>query len=209
MAKIIIPTAPDGSWRRCFECAHSNRECDKCEKRNIRINKVMYACPEFATPVEEFERKRKELLLESAKRENMLNFLLTAMCLCATATQSFLIDFCSHFEKTKSESNWRHKRQQAANEILRNAERMQTLHAQFFQEDMNKVHSEHGTKDFDYVAFNNHAKDAYELCRLLMLYLDRCWDNEEAATEIVNFISGIKSGDIFSDKDIERFRMRG
>ena len=207
--KIIIPTAPDGTWRRCQECVHSNRECDFCEEKNIRINKIMYACSDFATPQEEQEKRKQAKLLENAKTERMLNYILTAMCCCATATQTFLIDFCSHFEKSKKESDWRFTRAKAAGDILKNAEKMQSLHAQYFQADMNKVHTDHGTKDFDYEAFNNHAQNAYELCRLIMLYIDRCWGDEEAANKIVGFIESLETGHIFSDKDIERFRLRG
>ena len=207
--KIIIPTAPDGTWRRCIECVHSNRECNFCEKKNIRTSKVMYACPDFATPEEELKRRQHALLIKKAKEERMLDYVLTAMCNCATATQCFLIDFCSFFEKRKKHSDWAHKKAWAANEIIKASERIQTLHAQFFQEDMNRANTDKGTKEFNHEFFDNHQKDAYELCRLLMLYIDRCWGNEEFANKIVEFIESLETGNIFTDDDIERFRLRG
>ena len=205
---LNIPVGEDGKWRMCLECIHSNRVCDFCEKKNKRISRAMYACPDFATPEEEVARLKKETILRQLKKERMLNYILTAMCNCATATQTFLVDFCSFFEEAKAESNWRHKRKQAANEILKNAERIQAIHAQYFQTDMNKVHTDHGNKEYDWEAFDNHQQDAYELCRLIMLYIDRCWGNEEAANKVIEYIESFDTGHIFSDKDIERFRMK-
>lgn len=207
-APLGVPIAADGTWLRCQDCAHSNRECDFCELKKIRINRALYGCPNFKTPVQLVEQIKKAKLLEAAKKERMLNYLLTAMCNCATATQMFLVDFCSFFEDTKKESKWRFERAKAANEILSKSERIQTLHAQFFQSDMNKVHTDHGQKEFDDEAYDNHQQDAYELCRLIMLYIDRCWGNEEAANKVVECLENLETGHIFSDKDIERFRLK-
>lgn len=205
---LNIPVGPNGEWRRCQECAHSNRECDWCESKGKRINRAMYACPDFATPEQKIAQIKRQAEIKAAKTEQMLNFLLTAMCISATATQHFLLDFCSFFEQTKEESDWRHKRAQAANEILNKAERIQSLHAQFFQADMNKVYTDHGQKEFDAVQCDNHTKDTYEFDRLIMLYIDRCWGDEEKANKIIEFIESLPSEGIFSDEDIERFRMK-
>lgn len=205
---LRIPTAPDGSFRRCQECADSDRECTKCLSKGIRISKVTYACSDFKTPQEALEKKKKEATIRAAKVERMLNYILTAMCNTATATQMFLEDFCSFFEQTKEESKWRFERKKAANEICKNAERIESLHAQYFQADMNKVFTDHGKKDFDCEAYDNHDRDAYEVCRLLMLYIDRCWGDEAAANKVIACLEGMPTGNIFTDKDIERYRMR-
>ena len=208
MNKLKIPIAPDGSLRKCMECAHRNRACDFCEKKKVRISKIMYACPDFATPEQKQKILSKEQLLVRAKKERMLNYILTAMCNCASATQQFLLDFCSFFEDTKAESSWRFQRAKAANDILKAGEKMASLHAQFFQSDMNKVFTDHGTKEFDAVACDNHTKDAQEVCRLLMLYIDRCWGDEDAANKVIACLESMPTGHIFNDEDIERFRMR-
>ena len=208
-APLGVPVDKDGNWLRCQQCCHSNPECDKCTKKNIRISKVQYACMDsFATREQEIERMKKQATIRAAKTERMLNYILTAMCNCASATQQFLLDFCSFFEQTKEESNWRFQRAKAANEILRAGERMASLHAQYFQNDMNKVFTDHGKKEFDVESCDNHTKDAQEVCRLLMLYIDRCWGNEEAANKVIACLEGLETGHIFEDKDIERFRMR-
>lgn len=205
---LKIPTAPDGSFRRCAECAHSNKACDFCEEKNVRINRVMYACPDFTTPEQKQKILSKQELIKRAKKERMLNYLLTAMCNAASATQQFLLDFCAFFEDTKAESNWRFQRAKAANDILKAGEKMASLHAQFFQTDMNKVFTDHGKKDFDAESCDNHTKDAQEVCRLLMLYIDRCWGDENAANKVIACLEGLPTGHIFSEEDIERFRMR-
>lgn len=207
-APLNVPVGPNGEWRRCQECANSNRECDFCPTKNIRINRAMYACPDFVSPLEAEERRKKQAQIRAAKVERMLNYILTAMCNTATATQMFLQDFCSFFEKNKEEQEWRHERKRAANEIIKSADRMESLHAQFFQADMNKVFTEHGKKDFDSEAYDNHDRDAYEVCRLLMLYIDRCWGNEVAANKVIACLEGMPTGNIFTDKDIERYRMK-
>ena len=169
---------------------------------------MQYACWDFKTPEEALARQKKQIELQSAKLERMLNYILTAMCNTASATQMFLLDFCSFFEKTKEESDWKFKRAQAAKEILSKAERIQTLHAQFFQEDMNKVYTDHGKKEFDAEQCDNHSRDVYEVCRLLMLYIDRCWGDEDAANKVISCLEAMPTGHIFEGKDIERFRMR-
>ena len=168
----------------------------------------MYACPDFVTQKEAEERRKKQAQIRAAKVERMLNYILTAMCNTATATQMFLQDFCSFFENKKAENKWRHERKKAASEITKSAERIESLHAQFFQEDMNKVHTDHGNKPFDVEAYDNHARDAYEVCRLLMLYIDRCWGDENAANKVIACLEGMPTGNIFTDKDIERYRMK-
>lgn len=205
---LKIPTAPDGSFRRCAECAHSNKACDFCEEKNVRINRIMYACPDFTTPEQKQKILSKQELIKRAKKERMLNYLLTAMCNAASATQQFLLDFCAFFEDTKAEANWRFQRAKAANDILKAGEKMASLHAQFFQTDMNKVFTDHGKKDFDAESCDNHTKDAQEVCRLLMLYIDRCWGDENAANKVIACLEGLPTGHIFSEEDIERFRMR-
>lgn len=205
---LRIPTAPDGSLRRCAECANSNRECDKCLTKGIRISRIMYACSDFQTPEEKKKILSKQELLRRAKKERMLNYILTAMCNCASATQQFLLDFCAFFEDTKAESNWRFQRAKAANDILKAGEKMASLHAQYFQNDMNKVYTDHGKKDFDVESCDNHTKDAQEVCRLLMLYIDRCWGDEKAANKVIACLESMPTGHIFEDEDIERFRMR-
>lgn len=208
-APLGVPVDKDGNWLRCQQCCHSNPECDKCIKKNIRISKVQYACQDgFETREQELERIQKQAQIRAAKVERMLNYILTAMCNTATATQMFLQDFCSFFEKSKEESKWRFERKKAANEIIKNAERIESLHAQFFQADMNKVFTDHGKKDFDCDAYENHDKDAYEVCRLLMLYIDRCWGNDNAANKVIDCLESLPTGNIFTDNDIERFRMR-
>ena len=207
-APLNVPVGPNGEWRRCQECDNSNRECDFCSTKNIRINRAMYACPDFVSPQEAEERRKKQAQIRAAKVERMLNYILTAMCNTATATQMFLQDFCSFFEKNKEEQKWRHERKRAAGEIAKNAERIESLHAQFFQADMNKVFTEHGKRDFDSEAYENHDRDAYEVCRLLMLYMDRCWGDENAANKVIACLEGMPTGNIFTEKDIERYRMR-
>ena len=207
-APLGVPIDKNGQWLRCQQCLHSNAECDWCDKKNIRISKALYACPEFTTPEEEIERRKKQATLRAAKQERMLNYILTAMCNCASATQQFLLDFCSFFENTKEESNWRFQRAKAANDILKAGEKMASLHAQYFQNDMNKIFTDHSKKAFDAESCDNHTKDAQEVCRLLMPYIDRCWGNEEAANKAIACLEELPTGHIFEDKDIERFRTR-
>lgn len=205
---LNVPVGPNGEWRRCQECANSNRECDFCPTKNIRINRAMYACPDFITRKEAEELRKKQAELRAAKVERMLNYILTAMCNTATATQMFLEDFCPFFENSKNENKWRHERKRAASEIVKSSERMETLYSTYFQSDMNKVHTDRGSKPFDAEAYDNHARDAYEVCRLLMLYIDRCWGDDAAANKVFAFLERMPTGNIFTNKDVERYRMK-
>lgn len=208
-APLNVPVGPNGEWLRCQDCMHSNRECDRCIKKGIRISKAMYACAtDFATREDEIARlqaKKEEL---ARRMERRLNFLLTAMCNSSTATSLLLEDFDSRFEDTKAERKWRQERKMAYNKIREHMESARKLYNQYIQKDLDNLFTDRGTKEYDVKMYDHHTMDAMEWCRLQLLYTDRCWDNEKNANKVMGFIESLPSSDIFDDSDIEHYRMR-
>jgi hypothetical protein len=54
-------------------------------------------------------------------------------------------------------------------------------------------------------AYDWFNSDTNELCQLVLLYIDRTARNNENYEKIFNFLNGLSSCGIFSDKDINRF----
>lgn len=49
--------------------------------------------------------------------------------------------------------------------------------------------------------------DTNELCRLVLLYIDRCAMNNENAAVVFDLLQTLPSGGIFAKKDINKYRM--
>ena len=57
-------------------------------------------------------------------------------------------------------------------------------------------------------AYDAFADDANEIARLIMLYVDRTARNRDGAKQVFDLLKSLPSGGIFSDKDIEKYRLK-
>lgn len=60
-----------------------------------------------------------------------------------------------------------------------------------------------GAKEYD--AF---SEDANELCRLLLLYIDRCASSAEGYSKVFKLLRTLPSTGIFSDDDVARYKLK-
>ena len=179
-----------------------------CQYHKHATKAINYGCKTHTT-ADEFDAKMKEMDKRlNSENATRVNYMLTLMYTFLNAGMTLMTRSEMVLGQLVGGKDWRFERKKAASEITKSAERIESLHAQFFQSDMNKVFTDHGKKDFDSEAYDNHEKDAYEVCRLLMLYIDRCWGDENAANKVIACLEGMPTGNIFTDKDIERYRMR-
>lgn len=192
--------------RNCKECAFSNRECTYCSEIGKHILPYQYACPKFRTDEEEMVRLREKAERLAERRERKLNFLLTTLMSCATAGQMLLEDFDGRFLDKTAESEWRHSHKKALGQICRNIDGCRKLYDQYFQKDIDKIFSKGGS--YDVTSYDNHNRDAQEICRLLLLYVDRCFDSFENSSRVFDFIESLPTGDIFEKEDINHYRMK-
>lgn len=195
--------------RECRECRHSIDGCTYCLKIQKHIFPYQYGCQHFETDKEYEKRLIQQEKERLAKEEIKANHILTAMCISATATQSFLEDFATYFEDREDKSNWRFSRKQAAKKITESLESARTNFAHYFQADMNKTFSDKGKKEFNDKAYDRHQEDANEICRLMMLYMDRCWADPKSANEIIAHLESMPSKGFFDTKSIEHYRVKG
>lgn len=207
--KTEVELPMDGNrLRECKECMHSIDGCTYCTLLQKHIFPYQYACFKFKTreqEIAELTAKKKEL---ADKMERKLNFLLTAMVNCSTATEMLFEDFDSRFAGLKGEDEWRHSRKMAYKKIREHIEGARKLYTQYLHKDLDNLFTDRGKKEYDVVLYDNHQMDAMETCRLMLLYLDRCWDDEKVANEIVGFIESKPSLGIFESEDIEHYRLR-
>lgn len=194
--------------RTCATCAHFDRPSSMCKKTSEHTMAVKYACERFQTPqewAEYCEARRKERL---QKAEERLNFILTAMMISATATSQLLEYFDKQFIDKKTESNWRFKRAQAANEIIRACARIRDLYQHNFMEDQTQVMTDHGRKPFDAQAYDSHEDDARRWNLCLFHHLDGCWQDEAQEAKVLNFYESLPHIGIFEAEDFKHFAKR-
>lgn len=203
-----LPTIPQGHLRKCEDCMYSNRDCTFCSELGKHIFPYQYACTRFRSDEEEKARRKAEKLAKAERMERKLNFLLTALFNCSSATQMMLEDFDSRFEDQNVEREWRHNTKYAYSKIREHLNECRKLYNRYIQPDFDRLFTENGTQPYDVEKYDHHSQDAMELCRLYLLYIDRCWDDEDAANKVVGFIADMPSGDLFDEKDIEHYRMK-
>ena len=198
-------TAPVSIDRVCKTCALYDPASGYCKKKNEQTPGIRYACEDFRTPQEwkeECERVRQEKL---RKEEERLNFILTAMMISATSTQQLLEYFDKQFIDKKTESDWRFKRAQAANEIVRACARIRDLFQHNFMVDQTQVMTKHGKQAFDAEAYDNHEDDARRWNLILLHHMDSCWQDETQEAKVLDFYQNQPHVGIFHPKDFRHF----
>lgn len=191
--------------RICKTCALYDPTSGYCTRKNEQTPSIRYACEDFRTPEEwmkEIEEKEQEL---KRRNEERLNFILTAMMISATSTQMFLEYFDAQFKDRQAESDWRFKRAQAANEILKATERIRNLYQHNFMEDQTKVMTGHGTRPFAVEDYNNHEADGRYWSLCLCHQLETCWQDPEAEADVIRQYKARPHIGIFFDKDFRHF----
>ena len=194
--------------RTCASCAHFDKPSSMCKKTVEHTMAIRYACKRFQTPEEwkaECEARRQERL---RKEEERLNFILTAMMISATATSQLLEYFDKQFIDKKTESNWRFKRAQAANEIIRACARIRDLYQHNFMADQTRVMTKHGKEAFDVEAYDNHEADARRWNLCLFHHMDACWQDEAQEARVLDFYETQPHIGIFDQKDFKHFAKR-
>ena len=191
--------------RVCKTCALYDPASGYCKKKNEQTPGIRYACEDFRTPQEwkeECERVRQERL---RKEEERLNFILTAMMISATSTQQLLEYFDKQFIDKKTESDWRFKRAQAANEIVRACARIRDLYQHNFMVDQTQVMTKHGKEAFDAEAYDSHEDDARRWNLILLHHMDSCWQDETQEAKVLDFYQNQPHVGIFHPKDFRHF----
>lgn len=63
-----------------------------------------------------------------------------------------------------------------------------------------------GSTDID--AYDRFNADANELCRLVLLYIDRCAQDREAYAKVFTLLRKLPRGGLINDEDIAMFKMK-
>lgn len=135
--------------RVCRKCARYDEASRYCRKRAEQRPSMQYACEYFMTP-EEWGAYQKARIAEArAKEEKRLNLILTALHISANATQQILEYFDDQFIDHKTESDWRFEKKAAANEIIKLADRIRTIHQHTFMKDINMLLSDEAENEID------------------------------------------------------------
>lgn len=203
--KTTKMTAPVSIDRVCKTCALYDPASGYCKKKNEQTPGIRYACEDFRTLQElkeERERRKQERL---QKEEHRLNFILTCMMISATATQQLLEYFDKQFIDRKTESDWRFKRAQAANEIVRACARIRDLYQHNFMTDQTEVMTDHGKRAFDADAYDSHEDDARRWNLCLLHHMESCWQDEAQEAKVLAFYEEQPHIGIFHPIDFRHF----
>lgn len=191
--------------RVCRTCALYDKASGYCKRRNEQTPGLRYACEDFRTLEEwkaECEARRQERM---RKKEERLNFILTALYISTTASMQLLEYFDAQFIDRKTESNWRFARKRAANEIDRAVQRIRDIYQHSFMQDQNQVMTSHGARPYDVDAYDSHEDDARRWNLCLFHHMDGCWQDEAQEAKVLDFYENLPHLGIFEPKDFRHF----
>lgn len=195
---------------KMIDTRHTCKDCGFfqngfCVKTNQQTRAIMYACGWFRTMeqlAQEAAARKAEL---TKKEEERLNFILTGLYILSSATTQMLEYFDAQFKDRKTESNWRFKRKQAANEIDRCVQRIRDIYQHSFMQDQTQVMTNHGKEAFDTRAYDSHEDDARRWNKLLLHHMESSWQDENAEAQILSFYESLPHVGIFHPKDFNHF----
>lgn len=143
-----------------------------------------------------------------------INFKLTMMFTMALATQLIMEDMEPDLKFEGVDANWRRETRFGLQEISKNLDKAvrsfakaRAAYERFIEPSRNKCMKDKETGKFSVQNHDDNMRDANEIIRLLMLYCDRCFLYFDNVNSVFTHLRSLKGQDIFTDEDIERFRM--
>jgi len=211
---VNLPVDGKGRLKRCADCAYAEQNCTWCARLQKHILPYAYAGPCFATNQELVQKEAERW----AKAEKKINWLITVMLNMVTGASTVLEDIESRmmeFHKEvedkkviRNDKDWVAKHDRALKEMKRHIEGIRKQYSCFFQPDLDMIFKDKETGKYDVAAYDQNLCDPHELCRLVMLYWDKGFDNIENAQKIFDFICTLQGEGVFEPRDIEHYRIR-
>ena len=180
----------DGSWCKKNKCVHAT-----------------YGCRHHMTEEELRQKIKEEIRKQELEYESKMNFILTILVNCASATQTVMEQFDKMIVDKNAEKNWRQERKRAFKEIRSCAERMRVLYDQYIQPDI--VGSMKNTDgQFDVTKYDDNQRDSHELVRLMLWHWEKCFQSYENVDKVFGFYESLPGAGIFSKEEIEKFKIQ-
>lgn len=180
----------DGAWCKKNNCVHA-----------------IYGCNHHITKEELIAKVKEEMRKQEEEYERKMNFILTILVNCASATQIVMEQFDKMIVDKNAEKNWRQERKRAFKEIRSCAERMRVLYDQYIQPDI--VGSMKNTDgQFDVTKYDDNQRDSHELVRLMLWHWEKCFNSYENVDKVFAFYESLEGSGIFSKNEIEKFRIK-
>lgn len=180
----------DGSWCKKNKCVHAT-----------------YGCRHHMTEEELRQKIKEEMRKQEEEYERKMNFILTIMINCASATQIMMEQFDKMIVDKNAEKQWRQERKKAFNEIRACAEKMRSLYERYIQPDI--VGSMTSTEGkFDVTKYDDNQRDSHELVRLMLWHWETCFNSYENVDKVFAFYESLEGSGIFSKNEIEKFRIK-
>ena len=190
------------------------KKCDDCYFadgawcKKLRKVHTIYGCREHITKEELMVKVKEEIRKQEEEYERKMNFVLTIMINCASATQIMMEQFDKMIVDKNAEKQWRQERKKAFNEIRASAEKMRSLYERYIQPDI--VGSMTSTEGkFDVTKYDDNQRDAHELVRLMMWHWEKCFNSYENVDKVFGFYDSLEGAGIFSKEEIEKFKIQG
>lgn len=190
--------------KKCEECYFADGAW--CTKN--RCVHAIYGCRHHATREELIEKVKEELNKQEQEYEAKMNFVLTIMMNCASATQIMMEQFDKMIVDKNSEKQWRQERKKAFNDIRACAEKMRSLYERYIQPDIVGSMKDREGK-FDVAKYDDNQRDAHELVRLMMWHWEKCFQSYENVDKVFGFYESLPGAGIFSKEEIEKFKIQG
>lgn len=180
----------DGAWCMKNNCVHA-----------------IYGCNHHITKEELIVKVKEEMRKQEEEYERKMNFILTILVNCASATQIVMEQFDKMIVDKNAEKQWRQERKKAFNEIRASAEKMRSLYERYIQPDI--VGSMKNTDgQFDVTKYDDNQRDSHELVRLMLWHWEKCFNSYENVDRVFAFYESLEGSGIFSKNEIEKFRIK-
>lgn len=137
--------------------------------------------------------------------ERKLNFLLTATFVSALATRLMMEDLT---DRTPLKEDFKMKTKWALGEIEKKLSACVKLFDTYVHPFIIGELKNDTTREFDPLKYDDNLRDANELCRLQLLYWDKCFQNFDNVNETFKFLRSLEGMGVFTEKDIEHYRLR-
>lgn len=143
-----------------------------------------------------------------------LNFKLTILITMSLAAQLLMENLDQEIKYMIEDYEWRRETRFGLGAINKNLNKAseyfnkaRTAYERFLEPSRTRCLKDKKTGKFSVQFHDDNMRDANEMLRLEMLYYDKCFQNLDNVNAVFKFLRSLEGQGIFTDEDIEQFRM--
>jgi len=153
------------------------------------------------------ENKKGFKAMEKTEDEKKLDMLMTIMYTGALSNVLLLEELSRQLERQGGFDKYVRERKKLFNQIREHAKAMRVLYTKL-EPDYDLAFTDKENGKYSAKSYDDNMRDANELCRLMLLYWDKCFQSEKNMNLVFAHLRRLKGMGTFTDCDIEKFRLK-